>query len=507
MWKRTYFLMLVAAVASALAGQRARAADSPQWGEAWSRNMVSSETGLPDSFSTSSNRNLKWTVRLGTETHSTPVVASGRVLIGTNNGDPRDSRRQGDRGVMLCLDEKTGGFLWQLVVPKLTNSIYWDWPRAGICSPATVEGTNVYLVSNRGEVMCLDLAGMANGNDGPFQDEARHATPADDEVVPVGPGDADIRWLFDLVRECGVRQHDSAYASVLVHGQYLYVNTSNGVDDSHKHIASPDAPSLVVLDKRTGRLVATDGERIGPRVFHSTWSSPSLTKVNGLTQVIFCGGNGVVYAFAPWEETSAAPGDVKSAGKLKKLWWFDCDPSGPKEEVHRFNGNRKESPSNIFGLPVVHRSRVFVAGGGDIWWGKHEAWLKCVDATKSGDITSSGQLWSYPLARHCLASPALHGGLAFIGDTGGKLHCVDAETGQPCWTHDVKGEVWASPLVADGKVYFATRLGDVLVFAATREKHLLSETRLGSAISGTPAAANGVLYFTTMSKLFAVETR
>ena len=103
-------------------------------------------------------RNIKWSAELGTETHSTPVVAGGRVYIGTNNGHPRDPAQQGDRGVLMCFDEQTGRFLWQLVVPKRTEDIYYDWPNSGIASPVTVEGDRVYLVSNRGEVLCLEPA-------------------------------------------------------------------------------------------------------------------------------------------------------------------------------------------------------------------------------------------------------------------------------------------------------------------------------------------------------------
>jgi hypothetical protein len=161
----------------------------------------------------------------------------------------------------MCFDEKTGAFLWQLVVPKIKTSVYWDWPNAGICSPATVEGNRVYLVSNRGEVMCLDPLGMANGNDGPYRDEAQHSVPPGEAPIEPGERDADILWLFDMVKDCGVRQHDSAHSSILVHGPFLYVNTSNGVDDSHKRITAPDAPSLIVLDKATGRLVAGDERR------------------------------------------------------------------------------------------------------------------------------------------------------------------------------------------------------------------------------------------------------
>lgn len=477
------------------------AADRAQWGQAWSRNMASPETGLPDSFDPETGRNIKWVARLGTETHSTPVVAQGRVFIGTNNGQPRDPRHQGDRGVLMCFDERTGQFLWQLVVPKLTTSVYWDWPGSGMCSTPSVESNRLYGVSNRGEVMCLDVLGMANGNDGPYRDEARHCVPAGASPVEPGPADGDIVWLFDLVKELGVRQHDAAHGAPLLHGRFLYVNTSNGVDDTHRHIAAPDAPSLVVLDKATGRLVAADRERIGPRIFHSTWSAPALATVDGRELIIFCGGDGVVYGFEP--VTEAPPAGQVAA--LKKVWWFDCDPTAPKENVHRYNSNRQQSPSNIKSLPVFDRGRLYVTVGGDLWWGKNQAWLKCIEPRGTGDLTHKAERWSYPLVRHCMATPAVAGGLVFVGDCGRRLHCVDAETGQPYWTHDVRGEVWASPLVADGKVYFATRQGEFLVFAASREKKLLSQINLRGPISASPVAANGVLYLATMQQLYALH--
>lgn len=511
----------------ALAGGReASANDQPQWGQRHTRNMVSEERNLPDTFDPKTGKNIKWSAALGTETHSTAVIANGRVLIGTNNGHPRDVRRQGDRGVLMCFDEKDGRLCWQLVVPKITISPWWDWPHSGICSPATVEGDRVYVVSNRGEVMCLDLQGLANGNDGPFRDEAAHAVPPGEAAIELGPLDADILWLLDMPNQLGVRQHDAAHCSILLYGQYLYVNTSNGVDDTHHKITAPDAPSLVVIDKTTGRLVAQDHERIGPRIFHSTWASPALGEVNGQPLVIFAGGDGVIYAFAALKSPPAAdaPSAVASAGAaelrpaqptnavaaLKKVWQFDCDPTAPKEDVHRYNGNRRESPSNVKSIPVFCDNRVYVTVGGDLWWGKNQAWLKCIDATKTGDITPTGEVWSYPLERHCMATPAVRDGLAFAADCGQKIHCVDAQTGQPYWTHEAGGELWASPLVADGKVYVGTRRGVFWVLAASKAKKVLSKIDLGvdqgEAISSTAVAANGVLYFATMSRLYAVQS-
>jgi len=111
-------------------------ADQPLWGQRYSRNMVSSEVDLPEEFDPRTGRNVKWSIPLGTISYSTPVVANGRIFIGTNNENPRDPKHRGDRGVLLCLDEKDGHLHWQLVVPKLTERAD-DWSRVGIVSTAT----------------------------------------------------------------------------------------------------------------------------------------------------------------------------------------------------------------------------------------------------------------------------------------------------------------------------------------------------------------------------------
>jgi len=517
--------------------------DQPQWGDAWSRNLVSTERGLPETFDPQSGKNIKWVAELGSETHGSPIIAGGLVYIGTNNGHPRDPKHEGDRGVLMCLDEATGRLLWQFIVPKRIEDIFFDWPNAGLCSPVTVEGDRVYVVSNRGEVMCLDAKGMADGNDGPYQLEGAHMEPklvwmaSSNAPLPAaeqklcesapapGPQDADIIWLFELTSGAGIWSHDSAHSSILIRGDYLYLNSGTGVDNTHRKIRTPNAPSLVVLDKRTGRLVARDNEHIAPNIFHCTWSAPSLAEVNGRPLLFFCGGNGIVYGFKTVEHVLAdgllaRTSSAQLAGQhsstpslqspaspafLRKVFQFDFDPDAPKTNVHKYNGNRRESPSNMFGMPVYYRGRLYVAGGGDIWWGKNQAWVKCIDPSQTGDVTTRGLVWSYPLNRHVMATPAIADGLLFIVDCPGTLHCVDAASGQACWTHQLKGDGWASPFVADGKVYIGTRSGEFYVFAASREEKLLDSISLGGPISATATAANGVLYVATMNRLFAVK--
>lgn len=483
-----------------LAQSMAFAADQPQWGEAWSRNMVSHEKGLPEFFEHKGGQNIRWAATLGTESHSTPVVSGGRVYVGTNNNNPRDPKHQGDRGVLMCFEEATGNLLWQLVCPKREEDRYHDWPNSGISSPATVEGDRVYLVNNRGEVLCLDARGMANGNDGPVRDEGARMAPQGQPPMTPGPLDADILWSLNLTTEAGIWSHDAAHSSILIHGNHLYLNTGTGVDNTHKAIRTPNAPSLVVVDKRDGRLLARENEGKAGSIFHCTWSSPSMGRVDGRDLLFFAGGDGVVYAYEPL----AADHQADRVVDLKQVWRFDFDPGAPKTNVHRYNQNRRESPSNIYGLPVFHDGTILVAGGGDLFWGKNECWIKRIRATGKGDITETGLLWSTPLERHTVSSPAVHDGLVFIADCARNIHCLDLETGAILWTHATRGEIWASPLVADGKVYLGTRSGDFWILAAGREKRVLFETKLESGISATTTAANGTLFIATMERLYAV---
>ena len=491
-------------VAAGLWGLQATGADQPQWGQAWSRNMVSEEKGLPESFDPKTGRNVKWVARLGTDSYATPIVAGGRVYIGTNNQNPRDPNHPADSGILMCFDEGTGQFLWQLVSPKREEDPYHDWPKTGWSSPVTVEGDRVYVVSSRGEVLCLDARGMTNGNGGSYTNEAFYMVPrtnAPANPPPAGPQDADILWLYDLTAGAGIWSHDGAHSSILIHGNYLYLNSGTGVDNTHKQIRTPDAPSLVVIDKRTGQLVARDYEHIATNIFHCTWSSPSMGQIRAKPLIFFAGGNGVVYAFEPFE--GAARTD-RSPAKLKKVWEFDFDPTAPKGDIHPYLSNKREGPSNIYGMPVFYEGRLYVAGGGDIFWGKPQAWLKCIDPSKTGDITARGLIWSHPLERHVMSTPAILDGLVYISDCGRNVHCLDAGTGETVWKQGISGDAWSSPLVADGKVYVGARNGQLRVFAAGREAKLLATVELGSAMSGTPTAANGVLFVATASRLYAV---
>ena len=64
---------------------------------------------------------------------------------------------------------------------------------------------------------------------------------------------------------------------------------------------------------------------------------------------------------------------------------------------------------------------------------------------------------------------------------------------------------WASPLIADGKVYMGNEYGDVLVFELSAEKNLLATNTLDSAVYTTPIAAGDTIYIANRNRVFAIK--
>ena len=106
---------------------------------------------------------MKWVADLGSQTYGNATVAGGRVFVGTNNELLRDPKQAGDRGVLMAFKQDTGEFLWQNTHEKVSAGRVNDWPFQGVASSRLVEGDRYYYVSNRGEVMCLDVEGFRDG--------------------------------------------------------------------------------------------------------------------------------------------------------------------------------------------------------------------------------------------------------------------------------------------------------------------------------------------------------
>lgn len=492
----------------------AGADDWPMWGRTPARSMSSSsETGLAthfkpgefigasDEIDESTSENIKWIAKLGSQSYGNPTVSQGKVFVGTNNDNVEDERFQGDRSVVYCLEEETGEMIWMLNLPKLGTGKVSDWEYLGICSSPTVDGDRVYLVTNLCEVVCLDINGMADGNDGPFTDEGMMmAELGSEEPLEVKPTDADVIWRFNMIDECGVFPHNITSSSVLVAGDQLWVSTSNGVDYGHVETPAPFAPSLIVVDKNTGELVAEEASGLSQRIYHCNWSSPAYLEHGDLKLGIFGGPDGWCYAFdlEPVEDEDGYP-------VLKEVWRFDCNP--PEYRVRDGVPQKyatRGGPSEVMATPITYKGRVYCVIGQDPEHGEGMGNMVCIDASKTGDVTKSAEIWSYDRIARAISTLAIYDGLLYAADYSGWVYCLDAETGEEQWVHDTKGHIWGSPLVADGKVYIGNEDSYLTVLAAGREYKLLNEVDMRAPIYSSPIAANGVVYIATHTHLFAI---
>jgi outer membrane protein assembly factor BamB len=258
-------------------------ADWPVFGRDATRNAVVLRGSAPTDWDVSNGRNIKWKAQLGSQTIAAPVVAGGHVYIGTNNGAGYLERYPAkiDLGCLLCFRESDGQFLWQYSAEKLPTGRVHDWPMQGIVSSPLVEGNRLWFVSNRHVVVCLDTQGFRDQrNDGPYLDE-----PVKDSR------EADVVWQFDLIKELGVYPHppgmgpNTRCSIAASYGDRIYVVTGNGVGESHVGIPAPEAPSLICMDKNSGRVLWSDASP-GKDILARSWMSRACRKAANANWIV-----------------------------------------------------------------------------------------------------------------------------------------------------------------------------------------------------------------------------
>lgn len=507
--------------------------DWPQWGGWSGRNNTPKAFGIPTEWDVESEDDVIWSAPLGSQSYGNPVVANGQAFVGTNNHHGYLARypKSVDLGVLAAFDANTGEFQWQHSSPKLSTGRVHDWPDQGICAAPCVDGERLWYVTSRGEVACLDTKGFTDGeNDGPYTSEPNE-----------NADEGDVIWLYDMMGENNVSQHNMCSCSVMLVGDYLLVNTSNGVDESHINIPSPSAPSFMVLNRDTGEVIWTDNSP-GQNILHGQWSSPGYCEIGGRKQVLMPGGDGWLYSFSLEGKD----------GNAELLWKFDCNPKDSKW-ILGGRGTR----NNLIGTPVTYDKKIYIAVGQDPEHGEGVGHLWCIDPTGSGDVSptstvdasgnpidysgktgarrlqnmnadegekvveneNSKAIWHYTAAdfnsdgdidfeeemhRSC-GTVAIKNDLLYIADFSGLFHCLDAQTGDRHFTYDMLTAAWGSPLIVQDHVYIGNEDGYVLVFDLDKEASEPEfENDMGNSVYSTPIVANDRLYIANKSTLFCI---
>lgn len=242
----------------------------------------------------------------------------------------------------------------------------------------------------------------------------------------------------------------------------LLVLTFDGVDLQY----------LAALDKTTGKTVwkrdrniVYDSDNVD---YHKAYSTPALINVAGKSQLISPSA-GATVAYAP--DTGEELWRVRSGGM------------------------------NAAALPLFENGLLYVTSAAGGWQ------LFATRADGSGDVTDTHVVWKYKKTVPSRSSLILTGGRLFMISDNGMVSCVDAASGEPIWQKRVKGAFSASPLLADGHIYFFGEKGEVPVIEAAADFKLLATNHLGDGFMASPAVFENSLILRSRTHLYRLGNR
>lgn len=124
--------------------------------------------------------------------------------------------------------------------------------------------------------------------------------------------------------------------------------------------------------------------------------------------------------------------------------------------------------------------------------------------TLKGEVPKEAVVWQAAKGVSVRPSPILVGDLLLMVSDNGIATCLDAATGKQHWSERLDGEFSASPVCANGNVYFCNQIGKTFVVKADKTYSLLAENRLDGGFMASPAVVGDQLFLRTKTHLYAV---
>ncbi len=440
-------LFVVLAGLSLPAGAQAPA---PAWPSFRGANAagVADAAALPTEWDVPSGRHILWQTPIPGLGHSSPIVWGTRLFVSTAiSGAGKPEMKVGlygdigsvsdtstHRWLVYALDTSTGRIAWEKTVVTAVPKVKRHPKATHANTTLATDGRHLVAFFGSEGLYCFDLDGtLLWQKDLGVLNAAFFAVP-------------DAQWEFA--------------SSPIIHNDRV----------------------LVQCDVLNGSFVAAfslkDGRELWrtPRRDVPAWSTPTVTVVNGRTQMLVNG--------------------YKHAGA------YDVDTG---KEIWRLSGGG-DIPTPT---PVVAHGLVFLTSAhGPV----APVYAIRTDATgdvslKAGESSNSGVAWSYNRDGAYMATPVVYGDLLYNCRTNGALHVYQARTGERAYQARLGGGMTgfsASPVAGDGKVYFPSEDGDVYVVKAGPAFTLLARNAMGAPLMASPAIVGGVMYFRTTTHIIAV---
>jgi outer membrane protein assembly factor BamB len=151
---------------------------------------------------------------------------------------------------------------------------------------------------------------------------------------------------------------------------------------------------------------------------------------------------------------------------------------------------------------VAHDGIIYCIGG-------RSGGALAIRAGGRGDVTASHRLWTGRRGSN-VTSPLYHDGhLYWMHENTGVAYCADAATGNLLYEQRIDrfGQVYAPPVLADGRIYYLARNGMTAVIKAapTFQRLALNDLRDGSTFNAGPAISGKRIYLRSERFLYAIQ--
>lgn len=344
---------------------------------------------------------------------------------------------------IACFDAETGDMLWDDKFNVFHTTITFN--RVGWTNPVgDTETGNIYVHGVQGIFNCYDK-------------------------------DGNIVWSRSLTEEYGRisgyggRVHTPIIAGNLVVVSFL--NTSWGAQSIPRH-------RYYAFDKHNGDLVWVSTP--GGRPLDTTYSTPVVTNINGQSFIIGGNADGGIYAMK------------QTTGEM--VWGFKLSKRGINTSVI-VSGTKVYATHSEENLDTTKMGRVV-----------------CIDATGTGDVTKTHEVWRSDGIGVGYASPTIKDGLLYVVDNSANMQCLNADSGELLWEHSIGTVGKGSPVWADGKLYVTEVNGKFHILQPSTDKcEALNVQEISRddddhyvEIFGSPAIADGRIYFTTEERIYCL---
>ncbi len=400
---------------------------------------ASPETGLISTWSTA-GENLLWRAEfIG---RSTPVVFDGRVCAIGRVGEGITRQE-----VVACWHAGDGRLLWERRYNVYHTTV--PFTRAGWANlSGDPETGHLYALRVNGHLLALDRDGTTV-------------------------------WEWLLNEEFG---HYSGFGGrthtpIVDEDRVLLNLIGSGWGEQ-----APLRHRVFAFDKASGEVLWTS--QLSDSIADAnTQSTPVVAVIGGRRLLITGGGDGAIHA------VHARTGE--------KVWSFQLSKRGINTSV------------------VVDGTTVYATHGEENIDEGTMGRVVAIDATGSGDVTASHEKWRVNELGVGYVSPLVHGGRLYVVDTSANLHTLDAATGRELWKHDL-GNIGrgSSPVWADGKIFvgevngnfYVLKPGDAGAEVLDHESLTVPGGRYAE-IWGSPAVAYGRVYFATEGGLYCLGSK